>query len=397
MNTSLFPDSLFKFIADNINESPSSLRFRFHGKSADFDTDLAITQIECRKKYHRKLVSFICNPHFIFPSSIAAEQASHEAIAKYHASLFSPEDKVIDMTAGLGIDSMTVAKNVKWMAAYEYDRHKALCLSHNKSVLGIDNMTVYESDSTTDRILWDNDVTIFIDPARRNGENARMYNLHDCTPDILSLQDEILDACKCLIIKASPLLDISRTITDIPHAFSIRCVCVEGECKEVLVMAKKRASLSSLEAVNLARNGISLSEFKYNPDETGLPVTFATMADLSEKIFLYEPDAAVMKFAPWKIISSRFNGILKMGPSSHLFISNNLFSDFPGRTLRIKEIIHKKGMKSLKGLHANVVSRNHPLSADDLRKRLGIKEGKDSFIYGTRICDKPVLILAERL
>lgn len=391
------PASFFSFIDDNMKQDIAKLRLRHHGKVAEFDVDFAITQIECRKKFRKKLPHFTSFPKTLFPSVLSGEQASHEAVAKFHTSLFNGNEKVIDMTAGLGIDAMTIATKAKSVIACELDSLKAACLVHNKDAGNLSNIEVKNVDSIEImKSYLDCFDTVFIDPARRGAGNKRVYNFHDCQPDILSIQDYLLENSKRIIIKASPLLDISRTLIDIPSATSIRCICVEGECKEVLITAEKNGVLKLMEAVNLNADGTLISDFSYSPGDETCETMFCTDIDLDTGCYLYEPDAAVMKLAPWDALSEKFKGIKKLDKSSHLFLSDKYFESFPGRKLKYKGMIEKKDRKALKGFPANVVTRNYPLSSDELRKKLGVKEGQDTFVYGTRINEKPVLILAER-
>lgn len=397
MDSISFPASFFKFVADNINEDTAKLRLRHHGKISEFDVDFAITQIECRKKFRKKLSRFISCRDALFPTVLAGEQASHEAVARFHASLFNGSERVIDMTAGLGIDAMSISAKAKSVIACELDALKAACLAHNKDAVKISNIRVENADSTEImKSQTDCFDTVFIDPARRGAGNKRVYNFHDCQPDILSIQDYLLENSKRIIIKASPLLDISRTLIDIPSATSVRCICVEGECKEVLIEASPNGTLKLQEAVNLNADGSLISVFSYRPDDDTSEIDYCTAIDLETGCYLYEPDAAVMKLSPWGALSAKFKGIKKLGKSSHLFLSDKYFESFPGRKLKYKGIIEKRDRKTLKGIPVNVVTRNYPLSAEELRKKLGVKEGKDTFVYGTRINEKPVLILAER-
>ena len=184
------PASFFSFIDDNMKQDIAKLRLRHHGKVAEFDVDFAITQIECRKKFRKKLPHFTSFPKTLFPSVLSGEQASHEAVAKFHTSLFNGNEKVIDMTAGLGIDAMTIATKAKSVIACELDSLKAACLVHNKDAGNLSNIEVKNVDSIEIMKSYLNCFdTVFIDPARRGAGNKRVYNFHDCQPDILSIQD----------------------------------------------------------------------------------------------------------------------------------------------------------------------------------------------------------------
>lgn len=424
-------EDFFSFISNHLYDDPVKLRLNMHRKELSFDVSFALTQIESRKKTAKKLKHFIAEDKFLFPTTLSAEQASHQAVAKYHAMLISgikgfgiihetvidsdlnnfPEDpgvlnsgphngSLLDMTAGLGIDAMTMSDNANETIAIELDTLKADILKYNSSLLGKKNITVVNDDS----VEWINRFsgffdTIFIDPARRKEDNSRVYNFHDCIPDILNLQDSLLSRCSRLLIKASPLLDVTQTLKDIRDVKAIRAVCVQGECKEILIEASALPGQLLYEAVDLNEEGEikSLFRFKKIGDESALSAnSFARKEDIEPGNYLYEPNAAVMKLAPWPELGRRFPGIRKLALSSHLFISSELFRDFPGRVLKIEKLIEKKDLKALKGLPVNVAIRNYPLSAVELRKKLGVKEGTDLFLYGTTLF-KPSLILAKKI
>lgn len=400
------------FVARNLKENPSTLRLRHYGKSENFDVDFAIVQIECRQKTKKKLKTFIAHDNFIFPTQLSAEQASNEAVARYHASLADEGSTLLDMTAGLGIDVMSMSRHCNQVTACELDELKAEALKHNCKVLGLHNISVVTGDSS--ELLLENENRfdiIFIDPARRGEDNARTYNFHDCQPDILKLQKILPAKTNRLLIKASPLLDISQTIKDINSVRSIRAICVHGECKEVLVEAiyspthrNVEAMMESgiiKEAIDLNEDGSIISRFSYSEysNQNGQAeeeTNYAMEGDIKPESYLYEPNAAIMKFAPWNELCRRFEGMKKLAPSSHLFASKKQHVDFPGRILKIERIIEKKDRKTLKNLPVNVTVRNYPLSAVELRKQLKVKEGSDLFIYGTRI-SAPLLILAKRV
>lgn len=391
-------EAFFNFISGNAGADTSRLRLKYHSCSNPlFDYDFAILQIESRRKHGKKLRRFFSNPHTLVPTPLSAEQATHEAVAAYHASLASGGATILDMTAGLGIDSFALARKAAKIVSVEIDPLKADVLRHNATVLGLDNLTAECGDSSAidDDRLAAFDI-IFIDPARRGDNNQRLYNLRDCMPDVTSLVPRIFKAGAKLIIKASPLLDITQTLNDIPGIEAIRCISVDGECKEVLVECSRDGVLSEIEAVNLSAAGEKIFSFRVNPGSSNSDVVYAGEDDVLSSRFLYEPDASVMKLAPWGAICSAFPGLKKLAPSSHLFVSEEYADGFPGRTLRILETIDKKRRKSLKGFPANVVCRNYPLSAPELRKKLAVAEGMSSFIYGTRIGDKPILLLTEK-
>lgn len=424
----------FDFIAANSHADTTQLRLKGHGKNYDFDFDLAVTQITCRNKNKRKLGNFIVREKFLFPSELAAEQATHQAVAEFHRSIINENVSLLDMTAGLGIDVLSMAPKFREVTACELDTLKAEILKYNSDVCGINNLSVINTDSI--KWLEENDYffdIIYIDPARRGFDNSRVYNFHDCQPDILKNLKLLTGRSNRLFIKASPLLDISQTLKDfnslllstsfdIPDkaneyklkhnqlspkgVVAIRVICVGGECKEILteVAIANNDDKITFEAIDLAQNGKIISGFLYHDSilnvkqiaNKAINPLFATLEDIVSGCYLYEPNAAVMKLAPWDKLIEKYPSIKKFDVSSHLFVSPVLYDDFPGRILEIERIIDKKERKTLKGLPLNVAVRNYPLSAEQLRKELNVKEGTDRFIYGSRI-KVPLLILAHRI
>ncbi|MCH5239564.1 MAG: RsmD family RNA methyltransferase [Muribaculaceae bacterium] len=388
------PDQFYAFIKQYSSDNPMVLRLSKKKLSKDFDFDFAVTQIENRQKTKSKLASFLEYDRFLFPDLISGEQASHQAIASYHSSLLTNEQSILDMTAGLGIDSLSFAKKNIDVTSIELDAFKAEILRHNSEVCQRPNITVINADSLnflkeTSRHFD----AIFVDPSRRN-ENKRIYNLRDCAPDILTNQDLLLNKANRVIIKASPLLDITQTLKDFQNVSSIKAVGVKGECKELLIELRKNAESFSLEAINLDNDGNIISSISQNDDPGDEKLPMAAESDFQEGIYLLEPSAIVMKIAPWKNICQKYNA-KKLDSSSHLFITPDLPFEFPGRVTLFEHFITKKERKSLKGFPASVISRNYPVTSDDLRKSLQLKEGDSNFIYATRIASKPSLLLTK--
>lgn len=392
------------FIAANYNEDINALRLACRKRNFDFDVENAITQIECRKKTEHKLKNFLECSDFFFPDSISAEQASHQAIALYHASLMGDSKEVADLTAGLGIDVLTMAGKCLQCTAIELDSEKALTLKANAKALGIKNITVINQDSIS--FLSENNKkfdVIYVDPARRGADKQKVFNLRDCSPDVVTHQDLINSQAKRIFIKASPLLDLTQTLKDIRNITSLHAVGVKGECKELLIEINPGYSEKNqkirLEAVNLDNEGNILSHFtKYLSEETennGFSIPYATKEDFQKGIFILEPSAMIMKIAPWKELCIEFNA-KKFSPSSQLFLSETEPQNFPGRVTVFEKFITKKDRKSLQGLPATVISKNYPQSSSLLRETLKLKEGDRNFLYATRLGSEPIMILSTQ-
>ena len=389
-----------KFIQAHANDDTNALRLKYGGKSPkmDFPIDFALLQIEARRKAQKKIPSFVENVLFVFPDALSAEQASNEAVARFHASLIPSGSRLLDLTAGLGIDDLTFAMSGINVTACEINEVKASALQHNSEVLGMtDKITVLNIDSMDFVRSCENcfDV-VFSDPARRTTSGKRLHALSDCQPDMLGGMDSIMKLTNRLLIKSSPLLDISLIRETVCNLYHIYIVCVKGECKEVLIDIRKASEFSGVTAVDLDTIG-TISKFECHNSPILGAVHFADRLSAAEYKYLYEPNAGVMKTGAWEALSARFPTIEKADPNTHVFLSDVLYHDFPGRVMAISEIPDKKALKALKGHKYNVVARNHPLSAPEVAKKLSLVSGGDRFLYAFRYKGKPIYILADPL
>lgn len=416
----------FEYIQNHKDDDVTKLRLAKKNKEEDFDINKAILQIECRKKYAKKLKDFLIYPQFLFYDGVSGEQCSHQAIAHYHADLVKDEGNVLDATAGLGIDAFTIAQNCSKVTAIELNEGKATVLKHNAEILGLKNLTAISDDcikylkeeipSITKTEVFD---TIFIDPSRRDEGNKRLYNLRDCSPDVILNEDLLCTRARRVLIKVSPLLDLTQTLKDFKYLKSFKAIGVKGECKEVLLELSKvkspgnelqesqtidemttepQSSDLMIEAINLDNEGNVLSSFVERIGEEGSEgindISYLSPEEIKEGNYLLEPSAMVMKLAPWGKVCRQYNA-KKFSPSSHLFCSPDLPHDFSGRVTRIEKVLTKKDRQSLKGLPASVVTRNYPETPEKLRKEMGLREGDRNFVYATRIGNKTIMLLTS--
>lgn len=396
-------DEFFEFVNSHLNDDPKSILLKYQGKTLNFPLGFAITQIESRRKCRKKLRNFIASPYFLFPDSLASEQATDELVARFHAALVGSGNKVLDMTAGLGIDAMTIAKEGNAVTACEMIPNKASVLRHNAQLLGLRDFTVENCncidfiESTTNRY----DV-IFIDPARRKSDTSRAYSFRDCEPDILGIIDRVLKMCSRLIIKSSPLLDITQILREIPNTERIYIVSLNGECKEVLVVVGENAEFQGVEIVAIKNSDDNVDSrrlFFSSEEMTDNTAPIANENDIVVGKYLYEPDAALMKLNASGALCRKYPGMKKLGGNTSLYISSSCHEDFPGRIVNIMECVDKRELKRLKGSRLNVTVRNYPVPAEALRKKYGIKEGKDTFLYAFRATSGniPKMLLGSRV
>ncbi len=375
----------------------------------DVDKMLVLNQIEARQLLSKKVPSWASNPDLLFPKHLSIEQCSSELTAKYKASIISGGDTFVDLTGGLGIDSYFLSE--KFKTSYYIENQKELCdlAEHNFGVLGR-KITVVNSDAES----FLNDLTsrrdnacvvLYLDPARRDVYNRKMVSLHDCSPDVVDLQNVLLKNSKNILIKSSPMLDISLITNELQNISEIHMVSVKNECKEILIKIEPgfdgeiKYYCVELQPVG-TRHALSpqdemVFQFVESEEKSAIPSFSSTV-----KKYLYEPNSSLMKSGAYKLISQRF-GIEKLHVNSHLYTSDNLISDFPGRIFEVvgfapfNKKIKKELLKDI--TEASVATRNFPLSTNDLRKNLNLKESDKNFVFGTTLIgEKKVVILAQR-
>ena len=397
----------FEYIKNNLNADPKRLYLCVNGKNMGFPAEFAVTQIECRQKSTRKLSSFVRHGEFLFPSTLASEQSTHQCVAAYHARIAGSGKKIVDMTAGLGIDAFTFAREGNMVTAIELDDARAAILRHNTEVLGLRNVEVIEADCLEwmkSKNAGSYDI-LFIDPARRASDNRRTYLFKDCIPDIVSNLHELRSFASVMMIKASPILDISGIIKEIEGVTSIHIVCVKGECKESLVIldSSRPAGNPEIIAVDLDEDENAeiriRSLWKTRFSDLGGDCRLAELSDLEGEVYLYDPNAAVHKLNCREALSRDFPDLKKLSVNTDLYCSRIRHDNFPGRVFSISGIIDKKSARSLCKSRCEVAVRNYPLTAEQLRKKLHLSSGGESFIFGCSVGvrQKPVILHCIRL
>lgn len=377
------------------HEDPARLLLRHHGEPG---IEQAVTQIECRRRAASKLPGFIAHKAFMFPHSLSAEQCTAEIVAGFHNKLAGNAKSILDMTAGLGIDAMTLAKS-RDVVAIDMNLSAAEALKHNAGILGIESMNVLCCDSC--EWLRKNDNAefniIFIDPARRNSTGGRVKALTDCTPDVTELMLLLLNRTPKVMIKASPMLDIKRLILELNTASEghgsvseVYSVGTAVECKELLAIVERGIHEATIYATTL------LPEKIITTAQTDI-IEAVCPADPKPGMWLYEPYPSVMKLGSKFKTSSR--PISKLDRDTNLYLSDTLKESFPGLGMKIINVV-KFSDKNAKELtkdidSANILTRNFIISAPELARRIKVKEGGEMRIYGTRANGRLLLILTE--
>ena len=380
-----------QFIRENLNADVPTLALKKVPVGTDFS--LALRQIEARQLLKKKVPSWSANEELLFPAHLSIEQCSSEASAKYKASLMQGQS-FADLTGGLGIDTYFISQ--RFQQADYVERQVELCdlARHNFAVLGSQVEIWNETAEDYLKHCGTKDY-IFIDPARRDAYGRKTVSIGDCTPDVVAIQDLLLEKASRVMVKLSPMLDITKALEELRHVREVHVVAVANECKELdFVMERGYEGEVQCVCANLLTR---------QPD-----VRFAledeknATAALAETVmrFLYEPNPAVMKAGCHKLLTRRY-GVFKLHKNSNLFTSDILVADFPGRIFEVEAFapFNKRVKQTLLSEvdNASIAVRNFPLTVAELRKTLRIGDGDGVYLFATTLKgEKRVVIRTKK-
>lgn len=395
------------FIRQHQDEDVRQLAF-LGSKNPEVDMPFALDQIRGRKMARAKLPLWANIDGIIYPPHISMEQCSSESTALYKAELAarllglpasssSEEIGFVDLTGGFGVDFSYIASRLGMSSMYvERQAHLCEAAKENFEHLGLKNAIVKNEDGIEVLHSLKELKLIFIDPARRDDAGNKVVSLKDCTPDVTVLQEEMLLKADYVIIKLSPMLDWHRAISELSHVREVHIISVNNECKELLLVLSARNMGENLRiyCINDAQSFVC--------DELDMESSSVKIAPstLEEMLYLYEPNASLMKAGCFGVLSERYDARM-LSKNSHLFVSREPIAAFPGRSFRIIAVssFNKKELKRhLSGItKANIATRNFPLSVAELRKRLKLKDGGETYIFATTLSDDShVLVITEK-
>ena len=357
------------------------------------DMPFALDQIAGRETARRKLPSWASVDGVVFPPHLSLEQCSSEHTARYKASLLAGKS-LVDLTGGMGVDCFFMAQSFSNAIYVERQQHLCSIAEHNFHLLHCDNIRVVNGDSTQYLLEMPSADVIYLDPARRDNAGRRTYGIADCTPDVTALADVLLSKAPVVMVKLSPMLDVSQTLSTLPSVSDVHIVSTSGECKELLViMRRNHTGATAIHCVN------DDSVFTFNHESTQ-PTVRLWDGQWHEGLLLLEPNPSVMKAGCFNHVAAHYN-LQVVSHDSHLFISDKVADGFSGRTFIIDSVtsMNKAELRhTLATLQrANVAVRNFPLRAADLARRLRLKDGGDTYIFGTTTSTgKHLLLLCHK-
>ena len=368
-----------QFIRENLNADVPTLALKKAPAGTDFS--LALRQIAARQLLQKKVPQWAENEDLLFPAHLSLEQCSSEASAKYKATQLKGHS-FADLTGGLGIDTYYISQHFHQTDYVE--RQSELCelAKHNFSILKADIKVWNETAEDYLRCCESKDC-IFIDPARRDEHGHKTVSIADCTPDVSVLQGILLKKASRVMVKLSPMLDISKALEVLHHVKEVHVVAIANECKELdFVMEGDYQGEVQFTCVNLLTNQ---SEIRFTMEEERNCI--CSIADGVSK-YLYEPNSALMKAGCFKLLTERYD-VLKLHKNSNLYTSEQLISGFPGRIFEVEGWAHYN--KKLKQTllpdvnKASLAVRNFPLSVAELRKAMKIGDGDAVYLFATTL------------
>ena len=348
-------------------------------KNPEVDVTMALQQIAGRQTALKKLPSWATIDGVLYPPHLNMEQCSSEQTARYKAQLAGNGDTFVDLTGGLGVDFYWMSQGFKHRYYVEQNADLCSLAEHNFRTLGLP-CSVCCCDTATYLSGIPRADVIFLDPARRNEHGGRTYDIRDCTPNIIELLPLLMERADKVILKLSPMLDWRKAVDDLQHVAEVYIVSVDNECKELLLVLEHTERPLRLVCVN----NDQIFEVPHHPSPTThhpLPTTPS---------YLYEPNASIMKAGCFEALVQQYP-VRQVSVNSHLFLSSIEIGDFPGRRFQICAIssTNKQMLKEvLAGVsRANITVRNFPLSAEQLRKKLRLKDGGDTYLFATTEAD----------
>lgn len=400
INTNLFKEEARSFIHSNENEDPRKIALlpsKIDGISA---AELA-SQIAGRQKARNKIQTYYNAEGIIYPPSLNLEQSSSEATAKFKASLLQKDGlgnikTIADLSGGFGIDTFFFSTAVEKVIHIEPNASLQAMAHHNHSMLGANNIEYHNENAESflirEKRTFD---ACYVDPSRRV-ESRKVFLLNDCEPNIPVLLNKIFERTRTLMLKAAPLLDISAGIKSLQFVKKVLVLSVDNECKELIFICQHGSvEEPTICSVNIhTKDGVS-STFSFTPSqEHSLALSY-----VEPLTYLYEPNASILKAGAFKSVAHHYR-MDKLAPSTHLYTSDKLINDFPGKVFKIERLIKadaKTVHRFIPEKKANVVTRNYPLSADNLKKKLQLTDGGIIYLLAFSSTKKKYTTICSRV
>lgn len=430
-----------EFVAAHRDEDVRALALRAK-RCEGLDLPFALDQIAGRQTARRKLPDWAACDGIIYPPHLSMEQCSSQFTARYKAALArrlvgggdatgcvdsgnhvddtvtrgaTVDDRpvdglMVDLTGGFGVDCSYMARGFTRAVYVERQPHLCELAEHNMAALGLGHVRVVNADAETVLDALASGAAgasaatlLFIDPARRDEHGARTVAIEDCTPNVLALKDLLLAVAPCVMVKLSPMLDWRKAVADCAGAVAeVHIVSTGNECKELLLVLRRTDDRRGAAPVRVyCVNDDDVLDYAYDPSapQDGRSLGLAALPE--PMAYLYEPNASLMKAGCFALVERRY-GVTQIGPSSHLFVADRPVPGFPGRAFAVDRMagMGKRDLHAVIGdiSQANIATRNFPLSVAQLRRKLRLRDGGDTYLFATTLAGgRHVLIRCTRL
>lgn len=367
-----------KFIIDNENGDINDIllhKDRYHG----IDIETAVQCIQARRSIKAKIPEWYRVTNLLYPLSLSIEQASSAITAKYKQNFISENSRIADFTGGMGIDCYYMAQ--KALSAHYFEKNDILvnAAENNFEALKCDNIIVTCAEISQEYLKSIKDDTfdlIYLDPARRSQSGKRIYSISDCEPNIQILKPHLLRISPTILVKVSPMADISSIVREYPEVAEIHILSINNECKEVLLFMNREYDGGN--PMIKAIDPESQKQFSFFlKEEYEASAEFLKPEEINEFSYLYEPETSVLKSGAFKLLSQRYD-ITKISKGTHYYMSSKIIEEFPGKIRHIIDTVefNNKGRREIakKYPECSVTCRNYPSASEEIKKRLGLKE-----------------------
>ena len=378
------------FIENHFSEDTDKLLLKYHSQMVDdIDYLYCINQIKLRRKFAEKFPSFVLRKDFLFPLSLNLEQSSSEHTAAYKSMLLNDGESLLDLTAGFGVDDIYFSKKAKKIVCVEQNKMLVDLLSYNFECLQAKNYFCVNADSEEYLLTAENFDVIYLDPARRDENKNKVFEIESSQPNVLKLIDVLKSKSKRIILKLSPMMDLKQIEKSFENISDIHIVSLKNECKEILVEIKNQ------EVKEINYHCVDIKSINFENDKLFLCFNEIIQRNnfliqrnnfLKQRLFkyLYEPNVSILKLGRFDALIEKYD-FEKLHRNSHLFTSENLIGNFEGRSFEVIEQRNAspKALKDIK--KANITVRNFPQTVSEIRNKTKIKEGGELYLFFTTI------------
>lgn len=390
MNLSILKTEVQNFIKDNLNNNITKLVLK-GSPYPEVSTKELIEQIESKSRSKKKLPHWFNTLNIYYPNKLNIEQTSSEETALYKSNLIQGET-IIDITGGFGVDCWAFSKNFKQVVHCELNSSLSKIVEHNINQLNITNIKTYNGNGI-EHVINNNTKYdwLYVDPSRRNDLKGKVFLLKDCLPNVPLHLNNLLEKSDNILIKNSPLIDLTSCIKELNYVKQIHIIALKNEVKEVLVHIEKNYSGNiNITATNIDKE-ISSFNFTYKKEY---------LFNLSKPLqYLFEPNASILKAGGFNAIANKLN-LTKLHNHSHLYTSDILVK-FPGRSFQIKDVLpynKKQILKKIPQKKANITTRNFKETVASIRKKTGLKDGGNIYLFfTTNLLNEQIVIFCDKV